>query len=122
MTGLLPKVPVATARSMREMSIIAMRPAPKLRWPTSLLPICPTGSPTSGPRGADERVGEALGEAGEVGGAREADGVGVALGALAEAVEDDEHHGARATSVVEGHWGGDLLRWGGAGRGSYSSG
>ena len=47
--GLSPIEPSATVASMRMMSISAMRPAPKLRWPTSLLPICPGGSPTSGP-------------------------------------------------------------------------
>jgi hypothetical protein len=49
MTAFLPKEPSCTALSMREMSIMAMRPAPKFRCPTSLLPICPGGKPTSGP-------------------------------------------------------------------------
>ena len=35
--------------SMRVLSMCTMRPAPMLRWPTSLLPICPSGSPTYGP-------------------------------------------------------------------------
>ncbi len=39
--GSCASVPSWTALSMREMSIMAMRPAPKFRCPTSLLPICP---------------------------------------------------------------------------------
>ncbi len=31
------------------MSMCTIRPAPIFRWPTSLLPICPSGSPTNGP-------------------------------------------------------------------------
>jgi hypothetical protein len=49
MTSFAPSLPSATSTSMRLMSVSAMRPAPKFRWPTSLLPICPTGNPTSGP-------------------------------------------------------------------------
>jgi len=30
-------------------SIVTTRPAPIFRWPTSLLPICPSGRPTKGP-------------------------------------------------------------------------
>src|SRR5258708_39754820 len=43
------KEPSSMATSMREMSILALRSAPKLRCPTSLLPICPGGRPASGP-------------------------------------------------------------------------
>ena len=38
--------PLAMSWSTRVMSICTMRPAPIFRWPTSLLPICPSGSPT----------------------------------------------------------------------------
>jgi hypothetical protein len=36
-----------------------MRPAPRLRWPTSLLPIWPAGRPTAGPEAASEVRGPA---------------------------------------------------------------
>src|SRR4051794_16446829 len=34
---------------MRVRSCLTTAPAPRFRWPTSLLPICPSGSPTSLP-------------------------------------------------------------------------
>src|ERR1041385_4382747 len=37
------------ACEMRTMSCGTTRPAPRFRWPTSLLPICPSGSPTASP-------------------------------------------------------------------------
>ena len=41
--------PSSTASSMRTRSCLTIAPAPRLRWPTSELPICPSGSPTLGP-------------------------------------------------------------------------
>ncbi len=41
--------PSATASSMRVRSCLMTAPAPRFRWPTSLLPICPSGSPTAPP-------------------------------------------------------------------------
>src|SRR5437762_5489631 len=43
------KSPESIACEMRTMSCGTTRPAPRLRWPTSLLPICPSGSPTASP-------------------------------------------------------------------------
>src|SRR5439155_4941049 len=34
---------------IRTMSCGTTRPAPRFRWPTSLLPICPSGRPTASP-------------------------------------------------------------------------
>src|SRR5438445_620079 len=41
--------PDSMACEMRTMSCGTTRPAPRFRWPTSLLPICPAGSPTAKP-------------------------------------------------------------------------
>jgi hypothetical protein len=41
--------PSAMAVEMRTMSCITTRPAPRFRWPTSLFPICPSGTPTRTP-------------------------------------------------------------------------
>src|SRR5205823_1302018 len=43
------KSPESIACEMRTMSCGTTRPAPRLRCPTSLLPICPSGSPTASP-------------------------------------------------------------------------
>src|SRR5438093_6652169 len=43
------KSPDSMACEMRTMSWGTTRPAPRLRCPTSLLPICPAGSPTASP-------------------------------------------------------------------------
>jgi hypothetical protein len=45
----LSNVPAAISRLMRSRSVRTTRPAPRQRWPTSELPICPGGSPTAGP-------------------------------------------------------------------------
>src|SRR5881275_96338 len=37
------------ACEIRTMSCGTTRPAPRFRWPTSLLPICPSGRPTASP-------------------------------------------------------------------------
>ena len=47
--SLAKKLPSAIAAEIRTRSCITTRPAPRLRWPTSLLPICPSGSPTRSP-------------------------------------------------------------------------
>src|SRR5882672_10925867 len=41
--------PEAIDCEMRTMSWATTRPAPRFRWPTSLLPICPSGRPTGSP-------------------------------------------------------------------------
>ena len=41
--------PSSMASSIRARSCLTIAPAPRLRWPTSELPICPSGSPTLGP-------------------------------------------------------------------------
>src|SRR5215204_4295306 len=41
--------PSRTAASMRARSWGTIAPAPRLRWPTSELPICPSGRPTASP-------------------------------------------------------------------------
>src|SRR5213592_822863 len=43
------KSPDSIACEMHTMSCGTTRPAPRLRWPTSLFPICPSGSPTASP-------------------------------------------------------------------------
>ena len=57
--GLRAKDPSAMAVSMRGSSCITTRPAPRLRWPTSELPICPSGSPTSPPEVRRKACGQA---------------------------------------------------------------
>src|SRR6478672_6574805 len=49
------KLPSAIASSIRARSCLTIAPAPRLRWPTSELPICPSGRPTSRPW-AESRV------------------------------------------------------------------
>ena len=50
MPVLAKKLPSSMARSIWPRSIATTRPAPMLVCPTSELPICPRGSPTSGPK------------------------------------------------------------------------
>ena len=44
--GLYSNSPFSIITSILVMSMYTTRPAPMLRWPTSLLPICPVGRPT----------------------------------------------------------------------------
>ena len=48
-TSLPPKPGSRAASSMSVRSCLTTAPAPRLRWPTSELPICPSGSPTAAP-------------------------------------------------------------------------
>ena len=57
-SALAAKLPSATALSMLGRSIHTTRPAPMLVCPTSELPICPSGSPTSGPCAASRACGQ----------------------------------------------------------------
>ena len=57
-SGLPAKLPSPSALSIRGRSIQTTRPAPMLVCPTSELPICPTGSPTSGPCAASVACGQ----------------------------------------------------------------
>src|SRR5215813_2289859 len=50
--------PLAIAASMRGKSCITRRPAPMLRCPTSELPICPSGRPTSLPEVRNKACGQ----------------------------------------------------------------
>ena len=52
------KVPSAISASMRGRSWSTGRPAPMLRCPTSLLPICPSGSPTAAPEASSRLCGQ----------------------------------------------------------------
>src|SRR5437016_7381718 len=47
--GMWKNAPESIACEMRTMSCGTTRPAPRFRCPTSLLPICPSGSPTARP-------------------------------------------------------------------------
>ena len=76
---------------MRVMSIRTMRPAPMFRWPTSLLPICPSGNPTKCSDGANEGVWK-LAQQLVVGGlAGQGDGVVGGFSAVTPSVEDGEN-------------------------------
>ena len=55
--GLRASVPSATASPTRTRSWATMRPAPRLRCPTSELPIWPSGSPTARPDAISEVCG-----------------------------------------------------------------
>src|SRR5690606_11166275 len=48
-SGLSKKLPLSIAASMRVSSWYTTRPAPMFMWPTSELPICPSGRPTYPP-------------------------------------------------------------------------
>ena len=48
--------PSSTASSMRSRSCGTTAPAPRLRWPTSELPIWPAGRPTASPQAVSVRV------------------------------------------------------------------
>ena len=51
-TSLPASAPAATASSIRVRSWRTTAPAPRLRWPTSELPIWPSGNPTARPEAA----------------------------------------------------------------------
>ena len=48
-TGFFMNEPSSIAALTRQ-RLVDVRPAPMFRWPTSELPICPSGSPTSRPK------------------------------------------------------------------------
>ena len=66
-------------------------PAPMLRWPTSELPICPSGSPTAGPEVASWVCGHSRAMASRLRLARQRDGVGVRARIDAVAIHHDQH-------------------------------
>ena len=90
---------------MRTRSCFTTRPAPRLRWPTSLLPIWPPGSPTASPDASSRVRGARAHSRSQVGTLRHRDRVAFALGAVSPAVQDDEHDGCGAL----GHSGTDAL-------------
>ena len=56
-TSLRSNEPSAISASMRGRSCSTGRPAPMLRWPTSLLPICPSGRPTARAEASSRELG-----------------------------------------------------------------
>ena len=69
-----------STRPMRTRSCITTRPAPRFRWPTSLLPIWPSGRPTAKPEALQERPRMAVDERVPGWRVRERDRVSFALG------------------------------------------
>ena len=55
-TGLRANAPDSTSSSMRTRSWRTTRPAPRLVWPTSELPCCPSGRPTARPEASSVRM------------------------------------------------------------------
>ena len=82
--------PSAIAASMRGRSWRTGRPAPRLRWPTSELPIWPGGSPTAPSDAPSARVRPAREEAAPGRHRGRGDRVGGRVVADPEPVEDDE--------------------------------
>ena len=54
----LARLPSAMASPMRTSSWCTTRPAPMFMWPTSELPICPSGKPTSRPEVCRKACGQ----------------------------------------------------------------
>ena len=75
---------------MRVRSWRTTAPAPRFRWPTSELPICPSGSPTARPHAVELRVRVLGPEPVEDRRVRQLDGVAGAGRREPPAVEDDE--------------------------------
>ena len=67
--------PSFTASSMRARSCITRRPAPILVWPTSELPIWPSGRPDRAARRGEQRMRAFAHHAFEIGVPRQSDGV-----------------------------------------------
>ena len=94
------KLPSAIASSIRARSCLTIAPAPRLRWPTSELPIWPTGRPTSGPWAESSVCGKRVPETVEDRGLGERDRVARAGLGEPPAVEDDQRQrGDRVSSV-----------------------
>ena len=77
-----------------------MRPEPIVRWPTSELPICPSGRPTAPPDAASVAVRIPLPERVEDGRLGELDGVARAGRREPPPVEDDEDDRAQTASAA----------------------
>ena len=95
----------ATALSMRARSCGTIAPAPRLRCPTSELPIWPSGSPTLGPMAVSVVCGFDVPQLVEHRRLRERHGVARTVGGEPPAVQDDERdvrdgHAARAASTI----------------------
>src|SRR5438105_6711334 len=56
--GFVSKDPSSIASEMRGRSCSTRKPAPRLRWPTSELPIWPAGSPTAVPAASSRECGQ----------------------------------------------------------------
>ena len=90
------KEPSAIAASMRGRSWSTGRPAPRLRWPTSLLPIWPTGRPTASPDASSRQCGHVASSARQRGIGGGGDRVRRRVRPEAEAIDDDEDDGPRS--------------------------
>ena len=95
-SGCLKNSPLAIITSMRVMSMWMMRPAPMFMWPTSLLPICPSGKPTEGPERLNQRIGKILQQAVVIRFSREGNRVALGFGAIAPAVEYSQYNRFRS--------------------------
>ncbi len=84
--------PDAMASPMRGRSCMTTRPAPMLRWPTSELPIWPSGRPTSRPEVRRKACGPVPHSRSKVGVRAWQHGVVGALLAPTPAVENHQHH------------------------------
>ena len=79
---------------IRGRSCITTRPAPMLRWPTSELPICPSGRPDIARRRcAESACGQVCQSRSKVGVLGLANGVVGGLLAPAPAIQNHQHHG-----------------------------
>ena len=89
--GLAAKLPSAMALSILGRSIHTMRPAPMFMWPTSEFPICPSGSPTSGPCAASCACGQLAQIRSKFGVCAECDGIRLARGIEPPAVQNAQN-------------------------------
>ena len=85
---------------MRGRSWSTRNPAPRLRWPTSLLPIWPAGRPTASPEAARRQSGYSSSEPVPVPHRGRQQRVALRVVVEAEPVEDDEDDGHEASSAA----------------------
>ena len=88
--------PSAMAASIRGRSCSTGRPAPRLRWPTSELPIWPAGSPTASSEARSVACGQSRHSPRQVGIRAAAIASDCRIGADPEPIEHDQHDRARA--------------------------
>jgi hypothetical protein len=91
--------PSAMAASMRGRSCSTRKPAPRLRWPTSLLPIWPGGSPTASPDASRRQCGHsASSHANSRHATRRRSRLPPGRRPMPEAVEHDQHERPRPSA------------------------